>query len=216
MSDWRATCDRAVLLLGTACGAIAPLWWMGMIAYCATQFPGYSHFTDYISELAARGSPTHALMRNWGFIATGVAYAVFGLSLGWRFRSSPIALVAAGIFVLASLARIGAGVFSCAPGCSADIISPDQDAHHRFAAVGYVLLMASAILWGAVGNRHKGLGHLMTVGLGVTTWSAVSLVMMYVYPAYTGLFQRGATALLSSWVVVLAVSLWRVRHAPFE
>lgn len=211
MVAWRATANRAVLTLGTACGTLAPLWWMGMIVYCATQFPGYSHLTDYISELAARGSPTQRLMRDWGFNATGVAYVIFALSLVWRFRKHPLAVAAGLTLTFASLARIGAGVYPCAPGCDPANISPDQDMHHRFAAVGYLLMMASSILWGLFGNRQHRLTHLMTAGLGATTWSAACLVMMYAYPQYTGLFQRGATVLLSTWMVLLAGSLWRVR-----
>jgi hypothetical protein len=85
--------------------------------------------------------------------------------------------------------------------------------HHRFAALGYLILMVAAILWGVAGSRRPRLKHLSSLGLGVCTWSAVCLVMIYAYPDYAGLFQRGASGLLSLWVLVLAVSIWRTEHA---
>ena len=74
-ATWRT---RASLIkLGLACGMVAPLWWAGIIIYCAQRFPGYNHVTHFISELGAHASPTEDIMRNLGFLFTGGLYLVF-------------------------------------------------------------------------------------------------------------------------------------------
>jgi hypothetical membrane protein len=203
----------AALRGGLACGVIAPLWWGAMILWCASVTPGYSHVTDFISELAARGAPTAALMQHSGFALTGALYLVFAAAAGWQQRREPFALTAAVLLGLAGGARILAGLHPCEAGCDAYIISRDQVLHHRYASAGYLLMMTAALAWGAAGLRLSGLGHLLSWGLGVTTWCAVFLVMMLSDAAHAGLFQRLASGVLSLWAIVLAVSLWRVEAA---
>jgi len=199
---------------GLACGVIAPVWWAFMIVYCASPFPGYSHVTDFISELAAKRSPTEMLMRDAGFVATGGLYLAFAAELAWQFRHDRLAWVAALLLALNGMARIGAGLNQCEPGCASDVISLDQDWHYRFASTGYWLTMCAAIVWGFVGNRDTRLRHLLALGIGTATWCAVSLVMMELHAEWQGLFQRLASGILSVWVVVLAVSAWRTLSTP--
>ena len=124
-----AALSRWVIRAGLACGFIAPVWWALIIAYCATQFPGYSHLTNFISELAARGSPTQALMRNAGFIFTGALYLIFALALSWRFRRDWRAAFAILALALGGAARIGAGALPLRAGMR----SARHFAHSRMA-----------------------------------------------------------------------------------
>lgn len=206
--------DATVQRIGLACGVIAPVWWALMIVYCASQFPGYSHLTDFISELAAKRSPTELLMRDAGFLATGGLYLVFAATLAWHFRSDRLAWLAAFLLALSGLARIGAGLNQCEPGCVSDAISAAQDWHYRYAATGYWLTMCAAIVWGFVANRDPRLRHLLALGIGTATWCAVSLVMMELHADWQGLFQRLASGILSVWVLLLALSVWRTLPTP--
>ena len=195
---------------GLVCGMVAPLWWVLMIVYCATQFPGYSHLTNFISELAAHGSPTQALMRNAGFIFTGALYVIFALTLAWHFRRDWRAAFAVLALALGGAARIGAGLYPCEPGCDPHAISLTQEWHGHFAQAGYWLMMVAAVLWGAVGNRYPRLRHLMALGVGTAAWCATALVLMTLYAEWQGLFQRLASGILSVWALILAVSIWRL------
>ncbi|MBI2801670.1 MAG: DUF998 domain-containing protein [Gammaproteobacteria bacterium] len=205
-----AVLSRLVIRAGLACGFIAPVWWALIIAYSATQFPGYSHLTNFISELAARGSPTQALMRNAGFIFTGALYVIFALALGWRFRRDWRAAFGILALALGGAARIGAGLYPCEPGCDPHVISLNQEWHGRFAEAGYWLMMLAAVLWGVVGNRYARLRHLMALGIGTAAWCATALVLMYLHAEWQGLFQRLASGILSLWVVVFATAVWRL------
>jgi Protein of unknown function (DUF998) len=203
-----------IVRFGLGCGVFAPLWWAGMIVYCAARFPGYSHVTDFISELAAHGSPTEGLMRDLGFIFTGGLYLAFAGALGWHFRRERLAWLAAIVLALAGAARIGAGIYQCEIGCASDAISASQIWHYRYAAGGYCLMMAAAVLWGFVANRYPSLQRLLALGIGTATWSAVSLVMLELHPAWQGVFQRFASGILSLWTLIFAVSVWRARALP--
>ncbi len=194
---------------GLVCGIIAPLWWGAMIVYCASQFAGYHHASHFISELAARDSPTQDLMRNAGFIFTGALYVVFAGSVAWQLRATRLALVGASLIALAGLARIGAGVYACEPGCDPTALSSAQDWHYRYASAGYYLMMMAAVVIGVTGNRHAGLKHLLAWGIGTVMWCAVFLVFMQTNFAWQGGFQRLASGVLSLWVLVFAISLWR-------
>ncbi|MSR13323.1 MAG: DUF998 domain-containing protein [Gammaproteobacteria bacterium] len=207
---------QASLGVGLLCGAFAPVWWVAMILYCASLFPGYSHLTDFISELAARRSPTQELMAIGGFIVTGGLYLAFAATLAWQFRRDRRAWFAAPLLALGGLARIGSGVYPCEPGCAADAISASQEWHYRYAALGFGLMMAAAVAWGFVGNRYQKLRQLLALGIGTAMWCAVALLLMEFHPAWQGLFQRLASGILSLWVLVLAVLTWRIGELPEE
>jgi len=203
-----------IVKLGLVCGILAPVWWAGIIIYCAHLVPGYSHVSHFISELAARESPTQDLMRNLGFYFTGALYVLFALTMLWQFRRDWRALLSALLIMAAGAARIGAGMFPCEPGCDPHVISLSQEWHQHFAAAGYWLMMAAAIATGFAVNRYQGLQHVLAAGIGAAVWCAMFLAMLFIYPEWQGLFQRLASGVLSLWLLVFAVSLWRyVEHS---
>src|SRR5215211_3356897 len=67
--------------LGIMCGICAPVLWAAAIILCGGLRPGYSHLTQYISELGERGSSTEYLMRYAGFVPTGILHVLFAGSL---------------------------------------------------------------------------------------------------------------------------------------
>ncbi|MGD9603325.1 MAG: DUF998 domain-containing protein [Gammaproteobacteria bacterium] len=194
--------------LGLACGIIGPLWWGVMIAWCASRFPGYSHVTDFISELAARDAPTADLMRVAGFYVTGLLYLLFAAAAAWRLRARPLALAGVALVALSGAARIGTGYFPCEPGCDPSIISRAQEWHHAYARAGYAAMMLAALFVGIGVRRERALAHLFAGGIGVAIWTLVVLFYMQFSEERAGLFQRLASVLLSGWVLVFAVSLW--------
>jgi hypothetical membrane protein len=53
--------------LGILSGILAPLLWLSLIGIAGAMRPGFSHVSQYISELGERGSSTEALMRYAAF-----------------------------------------------------------------------------------------------------------------------------------------------------
>src|ERR1043165_6282010 len=109
---------RATLYkLGVLCGIFAPVLWASSIALCGSLRPGYSHLTQYISELGERGSSTELLMRYAGFLPTGAMHVLFAGALYSAFKGSRSAALGALLLALNGLARAAAGMFPCEPGC---------------------------------------------------------------------------------------------------
>ncbi|MEN9727133.1 MAG: hypothetical protein RL434_1499 [Pseudomonadota bacterium] len=194
---------------GLLCGLAAPLWWIFLIFFGATLVDGYSLKSDFISELAAHESPAEGFMVGGGFVLTGILYLWFAGAASWTLRHDVWAWIAGALFVAAAIARIAAGVYQCDPGCLPSPESSEQLAHRQWAAVGYLLMMLSAIAWGATGTRHKGLGHLLAWCIGACTWGLVCLVLMSVHEDWQGLLQRLAAVAFNVWVAVLALALVR-------
>lgn len=197
---------QSLRTLGIFSGLIAPWWWAGMIALCASLWPHYDHTQQFISELGANGSPTQTLMVWGGFYITGILYALFGTALLLTHRNARLAQAAASIIVLAGVARLGTGYFPCEAGCNAVQGSIDDLWHHIFARAGYASLTLAALLWGLFcwrrGARGFALYSFITVAV---TLVLLALLQNSIAPRIdTGLYQRLVTLSLSSWIFVLA------------
>lgn len=199
---------------GILCGLSAPLLWASAIIMCGSLTPGYSHMSQYVSELGARGSPTELLIRYAGFVPTGLMHIAFAASLYVAFKDSRLASVAAALLALNGLGRVGAGLFPCEPGCSVPRLLLSQKLHSAASGVGFFALIGAAILWGVVarrGGRLKGLrlysiasGLLGLIFLLLMSWSDE-------LRAATGLYERLSSGILSTWVLVLAARLWYLK-----
>jgi len=195
--------------LGLACGIAAPLVWLGTIALAGALTPGYEHLEDMVSELAARESPTELLMRYVGYGLSGAFQVVFALALAWRSKYDWPALGGALLLALAGVARILSGVHACDADCAPYRPSADQLRHEFASRANFGLMIASAVYWGVVGNRYAALRRQSALGIGAGTWTLVFLVMVVSWGAYDGLWQRLATATVSLWMFVFALSVYR-------
>ena len=199
------------LRTGILCGVLAPLLWAAAIAYCGTLRPGFSHFTQYISELGERGSSTELLMRYGAFAATGLMHLAFAAALAVIFRSSRLGVLAAILLGLNGLARIGAGFFPCDAGCE-ETGSLGQRMHSLSAAVGFLSLAISTVLWSVVFKRAPNLRNLSaySVASGILGLAFLLLMVANAEPgAARGLFERLSSGVLSLWILLFALRLRR-------
>jgi hypothetical membrane protein len=196
--------------LGLYCGIASPVLWLGLIAVVGSLQPDFNHLTHYISELAARGSSTEALMRVVAFGSTGFLYLGFAAALlsifprGWMFA------VAALLVGMDGIGRMGAGVFPCDLGCIR--VSGDQDLHKLFATIGFLSGIMAAMLWGVLFRRFVPLRSLswFSIGSGVVALAALLLMSWKENPlGVPGLFELIATAALSIWIFAFAVRVMR-------
>ena len=195
--------------LGILFGILAPLLWLSMIGVAGAMRPGFSHITQYISELAERGSSTEFLMRYVAFEFTGLLYLFFAATLWATFKNNRYTKIAISCIALDGIGRIGAGIFPCVPGCNG--LSLSQDLHHLFATIGFVSGALAAITWGCAFwqmGAHKiltwysiGMGALALIFLLLLTWNQNPIKA-------PGLFEHLATGILSLWLLGFAVYLY--------
>jgi hypothetical membrane protein len=197
--------------LGNLSGIVAPLLWAGAIVVCASLRPGFSHYAQYISELSERGSSTENLFRYTGFVPTGVLHMLFGAFLWHTFRGSRLATTGALLFVVNGIARIGAGLFSCEPGCAGPNVLLNQQLHRLSATVAFLAIILATVIWGLVFRKFQALRLLSYFSYLSGLSGLVFLLLMESSSqtrAGTGLYERLSSGSLSLWVLVFASRLW--------
>lgn len=208
--------DSRAIRLGLLCGLLAPLLWLAVIVTAGELRPGFDQIRQYISELGERGSSTEVFMRYAGFVATGclhLGYALaFHATLTRITDHRRLTLLVAVLIGVNGLGRIGAGIFSCEPGC----IGPDvltQRLHSWSASIAF-LSIAGATLLAAVlfqaGLRWRALAlySLASGGAGLTFLGLMSFGESS--RDFIGLYERLASGVLSLWIFVTAWRLWRL------
>lgn len=198
---------------GILCGMLAPLLWAASIAVCGALRPGYSHAAQYISELGERGSLTEHLMLYAGFLPTGLLHLAFAAFLASAFRRSRPAVIGALLIGVNGLARIGAGVFPCDPGCTGLADPLGQRLHGLAAGAGFAGLIAATLLWGAVFRHHAALRALSAYSLVSGALGLAFLLLMLGdagHGSARGLFERLSSGTLSLWILVFATRLWQL------
>ena len=204
----------ALCKIGNVCGLLAPVLWASAIIFGGSLRPEYSHFNQYISELDERGSSTELIMRYAAFVPTGLMHIAFAAFLFFAFKDNPVAKFAAMMIAVNGIARIAAGMFPCEVGCALPRLLLSQKLHSLSAGVGFFALISASLLWGIVFRRYQNLrnlsvysfvsGCLALLFLALMSWSAELRLG-------TGLYERLSTGLLSLWMLVFAVRLWRLK-----
>jgi hypothetical membrane protein len=200
----------ALYRIGNLCGIVAPLLWASAIALCGSLRPGYSHLSQYISELGERGSSTEFIMRYAGFVPTGLMHVAFAAFLYLAFKGSRLAAFGATLLAINGLARVGAGIFPCEIGC-AGLGSLGERLHNLSASVGFFALVGAAVIWGVLfrGYRRLRILSLYSVGSGLLGLAFLLLMARSAESRVgTGLYERLASGVLSLWVLVFAAMLW--------
>ncbi len=192
---------------------LAPPLWASAIIFCGSSRPEYSHFAQYISELGERGSTTEFIMRYAGFLPTGLMHMAFAAYLYVAFRGSRLAVIAATLLAINGLARIGAGLFPCEPGCVGPNLLLSQQLHSLSAGIGFFALIGASVVWGIFLRRYRSLRGLSLFSIGCGAAGLVFLLLMVwsaELRAGTGLYERLSSGVLSLWVLVFAARLWRL------
>jgi len=195
-------------------GCLAPVLWVAAILYAGSLRPDYSHSRQYVSELAARGTPTQHVMQVTGFVAPGLLIAGFGFLLGITGRTKLVA-VAASFLIVGGIAKAVAGVFLLGPCCRSGPPSVEEGIHNLVGAVHYFTLGMAALTWSVAAPQTFGRRRVW-----FRWYSLVSLVLAVAAPPLligvgvatsgdVGLFQRVSFGILNVWIFVFAALLWR-------
>jgi hypothetical membrane protein len=204
--------QRTVARMLNIAGMAAPVLWVAALVYIGSLRPDYSHYRQYVSELAARGTPTHHLMQVAGFFLPGLMVVAFGLLVGLSAHTK-LAGTGAALLIVSGIARIIAGVFTLDP-CCAQLVPSFGERMHNAAGAAYVVAMGSAVLiWCVVAEQtFTTRAHWFRWYSLVTLVAAMTLPLWLIRfgidPANVGLFQRASFGVLNLWVLVFAMLVW--------
>lgn len=205
--------QRSMIRAGLFCGLVAPLLWAAAIILAGELHPGFDHVSQYISELGERGSSSAMLMRVGGFVGSGlliVGYAAAFHATMARVSDRPrLALLVAVLVALDGIGRIGAGIFSCEPGCAApEVLS--QRLHSLSATLAFLALAAAALLGTVLFRRDARLRPLGAYSFASGCAGLMFLALMSASEAtrdHAGLHERLASGVLTLWIFVTAWGL---------
>ena len=189
-----------------AAGIAAGVAWAGAVVSCGAIRPGYNPVTQFVSELAERGSSTEAVMRITGFVVPGLLVIAFAAFLLIR-SAGPIV---AGVLIIHGVGRLTAGMFPCDPGCPASGASVSQAVHNAAAMMNGLTLVAAAVFC-SVRMWRIGRNRFALYSLASAVAGAAFLVLMFMdvtTRTYVGLFQRLAFGVLHVWLAAFAMSVW--------
>ncbi|MAG33303.1 MAG: hypothetical protein CL908_20700 [Deltaproteobacteria bacterium] len=173
--------------------------------------PGYSHMSQYISELSVPGQPLAHLMAYWWFVY-GVCLLVLAAALRVAlpattrgFRCLPWLIAIAGLGL-----GVGGGLFPCEAGCATESLR--GQAHAAFGLLGSLaFVIAPFTVWHSLRARSE------TRALAAFTMAA-ACVGIFVFGAgleasspgsaregIRGLWQRLSLLVSYVWVAALAI-----------
>ena len=195
LAFWSAIIGASLLVLMTVAGAAA--------------WPGYSHVSQYISELGATGAPHGRLVSLGGFLPVGVLLTTFAfLAALIPPRGVLKTLGCIGLFLFA-LGYLGAAVFPCDFGCRPETPSGSQMLHMAFGLAGYILAPLTLAVLAIASRKWPGAKGLFPLGLVCAVVAGIAFFSMA--DPFAGLFQRVLEGSVLLWIVAFAFTL---RRAP--
>ncbi|OGN42526.1 MAG: hypothetical protein A2623_11380 [Caulobacterales bacterium RIFCSPHIGHO2_01_FULL_70_19] len=187
-------------LLALALIAISALYYFGLLAGAAT-YPGYSHITNYASELGAADAP-YPLLFNLSIILAGASAIIGALTLPAAFKDLGArrawAVAAAVALALWGASMIMGGLF------------PMPDERHGAFGLGLVAPLIPLFVLLALGSVKAAGAMRLFLGL-VFAGSVVMLAIMFgvgelVTQANVGLYQRLNSGISILWFALFG--LW--------
>ena len=171
----------------------------------AAAFPGYSHVSQFVSELGATGAPHGMLVRFGGFLPAGVSLSIFAVA---AFRSLPrsglttFALWGLGVY---AGGYVAAAFFPCDAGCRPAQPSLSQIIHNLTGMAGYALapLFLFAFSWQA--RRWPSGAQLAAFGFIAAALCLIGLLTLSPTSPYVGLSQRVIETSVLLWVVICGI-----------
>ena len=202
-----------------ACGLVSSLLWpLASEMSAVLLWPGYSSFSQTISELTSVGAPTRPPMLVEGALYSALLVA-FGIGV-WQSARANRALRVTGALLLA-YGAVGPLWYPFPMTARGDIAPTTDltDVMHIVLGVVDTVLMLSILGFGAAAlGRHFRIYSLLTVAAmlagGASTFAFVPRVAAGASTPWLGVLERTYLGAFLLWVTVLAIALLRSPAAP--
>ncbi len=184
-----------------------------MVLFGGALTPGYSHTSQFISELGASGAPLELGIRFGGFLPAGVLLLVFcAVAFVWFPRSLPFSLGILGLAIYA-VGYLVASFFPCDPGCRPADPSTSQLIHNVGGLAGYILAPGFLFALAFAARKWPGASRLVMAGYIAAGISLTGFLTLAPSSEVVGLSQRALEISVLGWVVMLALYSARQRGA---
>ena len=182
--------------------ALTSALWVALLALLGgLATPGYSHVSQFISELGASHSPYEYKVRFGGFLPAGIAllaFCWFAHSALPRSRLTTSAFVALAIY---SLGYVAAALFPCDLGCRPQTPSASQVVHNFVGGLGYLVAPGFLLVFALRSRAWPASAVLPILGFIASVVSLLGLFSLSPSSPYVGLSQRAIEASVLGWVM---------------
>lgn len=205
MSD-NKTSQTALIFTSVGCLVVVVL--MTLVGGALT--PDYSHASQFISELGARGAPNEMWVRFAGFLPAGVLLLAFCIAAFVSVpRSLPFSLGLIGLAIYAA-GYLVAAFFPCDLGCRPAEPSTSQAIHNIGGLAGYFLAPGFLFSLAFAARRWPSTSKLVVTGYTAAGVALVGLLTLSPSSDIVGLSQRALEISVLGWIVMLAFYLAEV------
>ena len=204
---------RSVQKVFAVCGFMGPILFTIVLFILGFFQPGYSHVTQYMSELGAIDAPNAIVMNAAGFSLLGFLIIAFGFGLDSGVNDSEnwiIDKIGPTLIIVSGLAFVLVGFFPCDPGCvtssSVGII------HGKTAFIAqFTLIFATLFFLPRLVKDSRWCDY--TIYSLVTFIVALALASVFQFNFFehlTGMLQRISFGIPLLWVEFIAIKLFRI------
>jgi hypothetical protein len=170
--------------------------------------PGYSHTSQFVSELGAVGAAHPKLFSFGGLFLPGLLTVVFAFGLYLLVRPNRWLVASSLLAALAGFGRMTAPLFPCDAGCVVEDMSFSATMHALF---GFMALTSGAFapLVMAMGLRTQPRSRLFSLSVGLGGWPLMLVFFMFGLGkalGFVGVVQRIILAVFYCWVVAVALN----------
>ena len=199
---------RMPLALLAVAGVLIPIVFVALVIVAAASYPGYSHVTQFMSQLGVGPS---AAITNANFVVTGLLLVAFAFGLHLGIGEGKGSMLGPALLALSGLGWVLAGVFPCSEWtCTATDVHNAVAAPLAFVPIALAPLVFSRRL--RADARWRGYASY-SVGTGL---ALVVLMVVYRITEYTllepwvGIAQRFLVAVMLLWIGVMALRLLKL------
>ena len=190
-----------LVLSSLGCFAIVTVF----VTWAAALTPGYSHVSQLISELGARGAPFEMLVRLAGFLPAGLLLLAFS-ALAFRAlpRSRSVSLGLIGLALYAA-GYVVAAAYPCDAGCRPVEPSVSQLIHNAGGLAGYLVAPVFLFTLARATRSWRGGAGLAVAGYAASAVALVALLTLSPSSEFAGLSQRVLELAVLGWISMLGV-----------
>lgn len=189
-------------------GIAAPVVFAVVVLVTGRFEPGYSHVSQFVSELGAIGAAHPKLFSYGALFVPGLLTVAFALGLYLLVRPRPWLVASSILAALAGLGRLTGPFFPCDAGCAVHDMSFKAIVH---SVAGFMALAGGALapLAMAIGLRGQPRSRLWWWSAGLGGWPLVLVLVMFGFAetlSSVGVIQRIVLAAFYTWVVAVALN----------
>ena len=183
------------------------VWFAGTIIVAGFYYPGYSHVTQFISELGATGSPHGAYVNYWGFIPTEIFILAFVVTCYVVIPKTKKNITGLSFIVVYALTLGIAALYPCDFECRPDEPSVAHNIHMLSAFPGYLCGIISIFILSSDSSFAEHFKAFKLVSFTIGGICIFAFLNLDPNSPIVGVYQRLLDLMIYSWFIYFAYSV---------